>query len=345
MTTATEAEAPTPCETLDLGDQSGQRFLTVHADIVKQLQDAVAPLELKLVPGAKAIDIAGDRTAMLVASRVLHSLCRARSPQAGPERTPAQLVDSAIMDVLRHEAVFRLRGLTRPVQPTSLRQVAYLQSLVSPHAELIIGVGPTGTGKTHLAVAAAVNQLADERVKYIVVTRPHMVMDGEVVTAGPRLELDYDEQFEYLEDIFCDFIGTQDFRRLVELRKLQLIPLGHFLVRSFNDAFIIIDGAQNMTISNMRRALTRMGRASRMVIAGDPEHVTLKGDEPSGLTHLMGLVNGTDIARVHHFAANHIVRNETVARIEELYRRDAALSSAPAAARPEYRRVATRLSA
>ncbi len=156
-------------------------------------------------------------------------------------------------------------------------------------------------------------------MKHIVISRPHVVMEGEVVTSATRLEMEADSQFEMFEDILRDLVGYQKFTELTEEKKLELVPLGHMRGRTFNDAFIIIDEAQNMTIRKMRMAVTRIGRSSRMVVTGDPAHVDLRGDEPSGLVHLMDLLKGTDIAKVHHFENSQIIRNSIVARLEELY--------------------------
>ena len=222
-------------------------------------------------------------------------------------------------DPLLTKYPLRLSGLLRPLQPRSISQVAFLRSLLSWTDQIVVGIGPTGTGKTHAALAAGLNQLAEDRVKHVVVTRPHVVMEGEVVTPVVRRELEYDDQFEYLEDIICDLVGHLAFRNLVAERKLTLMPLGHFRGRTFNDCFIVVDDAENLTVGKMRMVTTKLGRASRMVLIGNPQAHDFKVGEQSGLLHLLELVRGTDIARVHKFAAHEVIRNSLVSRLEQLY--------------------------
>ena len=155
-------------------------------------------------------------------------------------------------------------------------------------------------------------------------SEPLTAADVESLRAGvegaaTRQELDSDVQLKFFEDVFDDFVGHQTATQLKEDRKLELIPLGRMRGRTFNNAFIIIDEAQNMTIPKMRIALTRIGRGSRMVATGDPAHVNLRAGEESGLVHLLGLLQGTDIAKVHQFDSSHIIRDNLVRRLEELY--------------------------
>ena len=143
-----------------------------------------------------------------------------------------------------------------------------------------------------------------------------------VLTPSTRNELEYDDQFEFLEDILLDLVGNTAFRQLIESRRLELMPLGHMRGRTFNDALLIVDEAQNMSVRKMRMVVTRIGRGSRMVLTGDPEHVDLRGDEPSGLGHLLRMVEGSDFAKVFRFAGGQIVRSPLATRLEELYARD-----------------------
>ncbi len=305
---------------IDLHGQLGEQFLVTHDDLVKTAQKAVLPYRFNVLPTAQGVQINGDNVAVLIASRIIEQVARAVS---GTDVADASFkkatISTVVANALKLDLAFRLKGLSFPVAPMSLSQVAFMQTLRSPGEQLIIGIGPTGTGKTHLAIAAALNQLAEERVKHIVITRPHVVMQGEVVTAASRQELENDSQFEFFEDILRDLIGYQKFTQLVEERKLELVPLGHIRGRTFNDTFIILDEAQNMTIRKMRMAVTRIGRASRMVVTGDPIHIDLRGDEPSGLVHLLNLLRGTNLAQIHQFENTQIIRNSLVARLEDLY--------------------------
>ncbi len=305
---------------IDLQGRPGEAFLVMHNDVVKTVKRAVLPYRFEIVVTAQGVQLNGDDVAVLVASRVLERILRkAGGPDTADVASKGALVSGVIANTLRMDLAFRLEGVSFPVTPMSFSQVAFMRALRDPSQQLIIGIGPTGTGKTHLAIAAALNQLAEEKVKHIVITRPHVVMEGEVLTPAMRQELESDSQFDFFSDILRDLIGYQRFAQLVEQRKLELVPLGHIRGRTFNDTFIILDEAQNMTVRKMRMAVTRIGRASRMVVTGDPTHVDLRGDEPSGLVHLLNLLEGTEIARIHRFESTQIIRNNLVARLEELY--------------------------
>lgn len=321
MTSYSHAAAEQRFLELKVIGQSAERFLAANTGLIQTAQKAVAPFSFKVAPEHHNLQIGGDKIAVLIAERVLKPLCEGHISLAGAETAPKAGIEGAVSETLNHEFGLRLSGLLKPVQPRSLHQLAFLHSLLGWNDQLVIGIGPTGTGKTHIALAAALNQLAEDRVKHVVVTRPHIVMEGEIVTAAARRELEYDDQFEYLEDILCDLVGNQEFRNLVADRKIALIPFGHLRGRTFNDSLIVVDEAQNLTVRKMRMAVTRMGRASRMVVTGDPQRGDLKSDEQSGLLHLVDLVRGTELAKVHQFEGHDVIRNNLVYRLEQLYDR------------------------
>jgi phosphate starvation-inducible PhoH-like protein len=237
--------------------------------------------------------------------------------QAGLRRAVSEAIDHA----LRHELSFRLIGLANAVRPMSLSQVAFMNKLLHAQHPLILGIGPTGTGKTHLALAAGINALALGRVKTLVATRPHLIREGEVITESIRAETSDDYQLRPIEDELHALLGSAEVRRMKEHEQLEILPLGRMRGRTFNDAFIVIDEAQNMTVRKMRMALTRLGLGARMVVTGDPTQIDLHDEEPSGLPHLLDLIADTDIALVHEFHGAHIVRSDVAARLDALYER------------------------
>ena len=183
---------------------------------------------------------------------------------------------------------------------------------------MTFGIGPTGTGKSHLAIAAAVSLLAREPFKYLVLTRPYILSEGEVMTAERRLDVVEEGQLTPIEDELSALIGHEPMNRLKEEGRLQVLPLG-LRGRTFNDGLLLVDDAQNLTIPQMRMALTRMGRSARIVITGDPHQSELHGDDVSGLTHALKLLDCHSFCVVHQFREPEIVRNPVVAEIEALY--------------------------
>lgn len=319
-------------QALKLPGQFGERFVVGRNDLIKEVARAVLPFHFQISPMQEGVQITGDEVAVMLASRILQRISEAL-PEIGTADAPLlkEIISSAVQNTLKRDLTFRLEGLRQAVQPMSLSQVAFMQTLLSKGGQLILGIGPTGTGKTHLAIAAALHKLSIGHVKHIVITRPHVVMEGEIVTQASRNELESDDQFEFFEDILRDLIGYQEFNRLISQRMLELTPLGHMRGRTFNDTFIIVDEAQNMTIRKMRMAVTRIGQGSRMVVTGNPDQIDLRGEETSGLVNLLGLVQGTDVASVHHFEKNQIIRTNIVAQLEELYARQNADNAAFAA--------------
>jgi phosphate starvation-inducible PhoH-like protein len=299
---------------------SGELFLDRYNDLISATQRAVLPFHFHIASSARGLCLDGDPIAVTIAAKVIEQVVRDKAERTTLDATGLKAtVSGTVAKALKTDLTFHLKGLSHTLTPMSLSQAAFMQSLLLPGEQLTIGVGPTGTGKTHLAIAAALNQLSEEHVKRVVITRPHVVMDGETTTAAPIQDLEYDTQFEFFEDILHDLLNHQAVAQLREQRKLELIPLGRMRGRTFNNTFIILDEAQNMTVPKMRMALTRTGRGSSMVVTGNVDHVDLSENKPSGLIHLLGLLQGSDIARIHRFEADHIIRSDLVSRLEQLY--------------------------
>jgi len=188
----------------------------------------------------------------------------------------------------------------------------------------VFGVGPAGTGKTYLAVAAAVEALRQERVDRIVVTRP-------AVEAGERLGFlpgDLAEKVDpYLQPIWDAFrtqLGENELRARRDRRQVEVAPLAFMRGRTLSNAFVVVDEAQNATALQMKMVLTRLGEGSRMVVTGDPSQTDLPRAEMSGLSHALSILEGLSGVEVIRFAAQDVVRHRLVARIIEAYDREEA---------------------
>lgn len=288
--------------------------------LVRRFELAVSPYRLRIARAPAGVRIGGDELAVTLAVEMLKGILEVFHETGQVDGSLINDTASAVVqNALRHEQSFRLTGLHHPLRPMSLSQVAFLNAILFSHQSLIMGIGPTGTGKTHLAIAAGLNLLAEARIKRIVITRPHVMMEGEIMTPALRAETERDDQLKSIEDVLYDLIGHDETKRLTEQDLLEITPLGRMRGRTFKESVIIVDEAQNMTVRKMRMAVTRIGLGSRMIVTGDPAQIDLRGDEPSGLTHLLGLVASADLAVVHYFERHQIVRNEVVARLEALY--------------------------
>lgn len=320
MNSVPRSNQNTVSQDIEMPSQSAQILFSGSDAAGHNIPHAVRPFRIGITPVAGGIRLVGDEIAVSLVVEMMRRIVEAtKAGQAINEPLVNAVAMSTVNDALKHALSFRLNGIHSAVRPMSLSQVAFMNAMLFSDCPLIFGVGPTGTGKTHLAIAAGLNLIADKHFKTMVVTRPRGMLEGDIMTAALRAETVYDEQLTPIEDALHDLIGRDETRRLLEHGLLEITPLGRMRGRSFNECFVLIDEAQNMAKKMMRMALTRLGRDSRMVVTGDPAQIALAGDEPSGLPHILKRIERTDIAVVHQFQNHQIIRNPTVARIEAIY--------------------------
>ena len=208
------------------------------------------------------------------------------------------------------------RGTIRGRGPNQKR---YLKNIIG-HA-VNFGIGPAGTGKTYLAVACAVDALQREHVQRIVLVRP-------AVEAGERLGFlpgdmaqKVDPYLRPLYDALYEMLGFERVSRLIERNVIEVAPLAFMRGRTLNDAFVILDEAQNTTREQMKMFLTRIGFGSTAVITGDVTQVDLPRAETSGMKHAMKVLDDVDGVTFAWFSARDVVRHPMVQRIVEAYDR------------------------
>ena len=216
------------------------------------------------------------------------------------------------------EVVIRVRKAM--VRGKSLNQKRYLGNIL--RHDINFGVGPAGTGKTYLAVACAVQALAEETVDRIVLVRP-------AVEAGERLGFlpgdigqKVDPYLRPLYDALYEMLGFERVGRLMERHVIELAPLAYMRGRTLSHAFVILDEAQNTTESQMKMFLTRLGFGSRAVITGDPSQVDLPGQTRSGLAHAVDLLSSVKGISVTRFTPQDVVRHPLVQRVIEAYEKE-----------------------
>jgi len=205
----------------------------------------------------------------------------------------------------------------RIVAPKSVTQQQYVQAI--RQFDVVFGLGPAGTGKTYLAMAMAVRALVERRVKRVVLTRP-------AVEAGERLGFlpgDLAEKINPylrpLHDALHDMIEPDRVVQLTSQGAIEVAPLAFMRGRTLNDAFVILDEAQNTTVEQMKMFLTRLGFGSQAVITGDTTQVDLPNGQPSGLLDAERLLRGVDGVRFIRFTEADIVRHPLVQRIVKAY--------------------------
>ncbi len=214
-----------------------------------------------------------------------------------------------------------LPGLRRVIQPKTGGQREYLQAIV--RHDIVIGIGPAGTGKTYLAVAAAVDALARKRVRRIVLARP-AVEAGESLGFLPGdLHEKVDPYLRPLYDALEDMMPRDRVQKAIDTRTIEIAPLAYMRGRTLADAFVILDEAQNATGMQMKMFLTRLGVNSRAVITGDKTQIDLANREDSGLLQVERILPGIEGIGFCYLGDTDVVRHRLVRDIIRAYAEDA----------------------
>ncbi len=214
-----------------------------------------------------------------------------------------------------------LPGVRRVIQPKTVGQGEYLQKMQDN--DIVVGIGPAGTGKTYLAVAAAVDALARKRVRRIVLARPAVEAGENLGFLPGDLQAKVDPYLRPLYDALDEMMPFERVQRALEQRVIEVAPLAFMRGRTLGDAFVIVDEAQNATTMQMKMVLTRLGVNSKMVITGDKTQVDLPKREGSGLLQVERILPGIDGIAFHYFTDMDVVRHRLVRDIVRAYAADA----------------------
>ena len=213
-----------------------------------------------------------------------------------------------------------LPGMKRVVQAKTPGQAEYLQK-IAEH-DIVVGIGPAGTGKTYLAVAAAVDALVRKRVKRIVLARP-AVEAGESLGFLPGdMQAKVDPYLRPLYDALDEMMPPERVIKALETRVIEIAPLAFMRGRTLGDAFVILDEAQNATNAQMKMFLTRLGVNSKIVITGDKTQIDLPSREQSGLMQVERILPGVEGIAFHYFSEADVVRHRLVRDIIRAYAHD-----------------------
>jgi phosphate starvation-inducible PhoH-like protein len=215
-----------------------------------------------------------------------------------------------------------LPGVRKVIQAKTNGQAEYLQK-IADH-DIVVGIGPAGTGKTYLAVATAVDALAKKRVRRIVLARPAVEAGENLGFLPGDMQAKVDPYLRPLYDALDEMMPFERMQRALETRIIEIAPLAFMRGRTLNDAFVIVDEAQNATAMQMKMLLTRLGVNSRMVVTGDKTQVDLPKREESGLIQVERLLPGIDGIAFQYFNETDVVRHRLVRDIIRAYESDEA---------------------
>jgi phosphate starvation-inducible PhoH-like protein len=213
-----------------------------------------------------------------------------------------------------------LPGIRKVIQPKTSGQAEYLKQI--SENDIVIGIGPAGTGKTYLAVAAAVDALSRKRVRRIVLARP-AVEAGESLGFLPGdMQAKVDPYLRPLYDALEDMMPPERVQKALETRTIEIAPLAYMRGRTLADAFVILDEAQNATSAQMKMFLTRLGVNSRVVITGDKTQIDLPRREDSGLVQVERVLAEIEGISFFYFTDADVVRHRLVRDIIKAYAED-----------------------
>jgi len=291
---------------------------------------AVFQDELGVTMGARgsALELQGDPEQVELARGVINQLlgiiARGEPIDRSRIRYCIELAREGHIDrideIMRDVITITYRG--RQVKVKTLGQRQYVDAIKKN--ECVFSIGPAGTGKTYLAVAMAVVALKNKDVEKIILTRPAVEAGEHLGFLPGDLAQKVDPYLRPLYDALHEMLGVEGYQRLVERGAIEVAPLAYMRGRTLNDAFIILDEAQNTTSEQMKMFLTRMGMGSRMIVTGDITQVDLPAGKRSGLVEaleVLSAVKGIGICRLTH---KDVVRHELVQAIVKAYEKHSA---------------------
>jgi phosphate starvation-inducible PhoH-like protein len=223
----------------------------------------------------------------------------------------AELISQIMSDVV----LVTHRG--KPIKCKTLGQQKYV-NLMRKNT-VVFGVGPAGTGKTYLAMAMAVLALKNKDVSRIILTRPAVEAGEKLGFLPGDLQNKVDPYLRPLYDALYEMMGVESYAKLSERGVIEVAPMAYMRGRSLNDAFVVLDEAQNTTTEQMKMFLTRLGEGSKMVVTGDITQIDLPAGKKSGLKDAVGLLDGVKDIGITYLTSRDVVRHELVKRIINAY--------------------------
>ena len=282
-----------------------------HYDVIVSNRDG----ELKI---SGADEESADRAAKVI-EHLLMLTARGENITAQEVRYVISVVDEGGADKLRTMngdcVCVTARG--KPIKAKTLGQKRYVDAI--KQNTIVLGVGPAGTGKTYLAVAMAVQAFRDKKVNRIILTRPAVEAGEKLGFLPGDLQNKVDPYLRPLYDGLFDMLGVEAYNIYLQRGNIEVAPLAYMRGRTLDDAFIILDEAQNTTREQMKMFLTRLGTGSKAVITGDITQIDLPAGKKSGLVHAMRILAGIEDIDIVRFTEKDVVRHALVQRIIKAY--------------------------
>jgi len=298
------------------------RTLGAHDEVLRLIESEFRDVDL-LVRGDELL-ISGPAAAVERTDRLIAEI---RTLAAADTRVTPQVVEQ-LLRMLREQSVARpadvltqniLSSRGRTIRPKTLNQKKYVDAIDTN--TVVFGIGPAGTGKTYLAMAKAVQALQQKEVNRIILTRPAVEAGERLGFLPGTLSDKIDPYLRPLYDALHDMMDPDSIPRLMAAGTIEVAPLAYMRGRTLNDAFIILDEAQNTTPEQMKMFLTRLGFGSKMVVTGDITQIDLPGGTSSGLKIVSEILQGVEDVHFALLEATDVVRHRLVGDIVDAYGR------------------------
>ncbi len=287
---------------------------------IKRIEES---LDVKIINRGTDLRVSGDAEAVDKAARALEGLLAlAAKGEAIDEQRVRYLItlvkegnDDYVTQMAKDVVCITAKG--KPIKAKTVGQQQYMKAIAKNTVTL--GVGPAGTGKTYLAVAAAVAAFRERTVNRIILTRPAVEAGERLGFLPGDLQNKVDPYLRPLYDALYEMLGPETFQKYQERGSIEVAPLAYMRGRTLDDSFIILDEAQNTTKEQMKMFLTRLGFGSKIVITGDVTQIDLPSDKTSGLKDALRVLEGVQDIAICRLTAADVVRHSLVQKIIDAY--------------------------
>nr|ELR5038744.1 PhoH family protein [Providencia stuartii]ELR5082065.1 PhoH family protein [Providencia stuartii] len=294
-------------------------------DNIKQLERRLA---IEINRRDNRFKLSGKPLNIQAASKILRQLyvetapIRGVIPDVNPEHIHLAISESRVLEqaadsIPDYGKAVNIKTKRGVIKPRTPNQAQYIANILDH--DITFGVGPAGTGKTYLAVAAAVDALERQEVRRILLTRPAVEAGEKLGFLPGDLSQKVDPYLRPLYDALFEMLGFEKVEKLIERNVIEVAPLAYMRGRTLNDAFIILDESQNTTIEQMKMFLTRIGFNSKAVVTGDITQVDLPRGNKSGLRHAIEVLSDVDDLSFNFFHSEDVVRHPVVAKVVIAY--------------------------
>ena len=305
---------------LNFSNLTPDRLILLCGEFNKNLKQIEKALRIKVLQNGTEFELKGKKEDVGIGVSALFSLKEKLETNSiiTPDVVHLSLHSAKFEDKENEESSSsKIKTPRTLVSPRGKNQISYLDNI--KNSDLTFGIGPSGTGKTFLAVACAVDDLIKEKIRKIVLVRPAVEAGEKLGFLPGDLSSKIGPYLRPLYDALHDMLGAERVTRLVERDVIEIAPLAYMRGRTLREAFIIMDEGQNTTIEQMKMFLTRLGFGSKAVVNGDLSQIDLPKNITSGLKHSIEVLKNVDSIKFTKFGAKDVVRHSLVQEIVQAY--------------------------